>query len=188
MSTTVIVAADVIEAAARGCAVLEVRPGQLVTPLAVDEARERRIELRRVSEPPPAAPSAASAAAPGVRRHPVRHVPVRGLALDPFPLPGPPAAMDVRLRDVVTAEHGAPMATGVMSLREGSFPWHLTYDEVQVVLEGELHLGTDDGVIVALPGDVLFVPKDTHVTFGTPSWTKFLYVTYPAEWGGEAAS
>jgi ethanolamine utilization protein EutQ len=97
-----------------------------------------------------------------------------------------PPQMDVRLRDVVTAADGSPVAAGVMSLREGSFPWELTYDEVQLVLEGELHLGTDEGTVVGLPGDLLYVPKGTRLTFGTPSWTRFLYVTYPAEWGGDA--
>lgn len=191
MSTTLIVAADIRAAVERGSALIEVYPGTIVTPLAVDEARERGIELRYVTAAEQAvrAAESASGAAPVPPPRPaVRHVTTRGLALDPFPLPGPPPELDVRLRDVVTADHGSPVAVGVMSLREGSFPWHLTYDEVQVVLEGELHLGTDTGTVVGLPGDVLYVPKDTHVTFGTPSWARFLYVTYPAAWGDEVAT
>ncbi len=181
MPTPVIVAADIREAAERGSARIEVGPGTIVTPLAVDEARERGVELHEVAldahRTRPDAPP----------RPTVRHVSTRGLVLDPFPLPGPPPQLDVRLRDVITAEHGAPVAVGVMSLREGSFPWHLTYDEVQVVLEGELHLGTDAGTVIGLPGDVLFVPRDTHVTFATPGWARFLYVTYPAAWDEQVA-
>jgi ethanolamine utilization protein EutQ len=92
--------------------------------------------------------------------------------------------MDVRTRDVVTGEHGVPMAAGLMSLREGSFPWTLDYDEVEYVLEGELHLTCGDQVVVARPGDVVAVPRGSSITFGTPSWARFLYVTYPADWGG----
>lgn len=181
MPTPVIVAADIRQAAQRGAARIEVGPGTIVTPLAVDEARERGVEVVEVS-------SAASRSQPASPPRPrVRHVTTRGLVLDPFPLPGPPPELDVRLRDVITAEHGAPVAVGVMSLRAGSFPWHLTYDEVQVVLEGELHLGTDAGTVIGLPGDVLFVPKDTQVTFATPGWTRFLYVTYPAAWSERGA-
>lgn len=102
--------------------------------------------------------------------------------LEPFGYPGPGPEMKVCTGDVVTADDGSPVAVGYMTLTEGTFPWHLTYDEVQVVLEGELHIGTSDGVKIARPGDVLYVPKDSHITFGTPSWTKFVYVTFPANW------
>jgi ethanolamine utilization protein EutQ len=183
-----ITAADVRDAAQTGARSLPVDRDTIVTPLARDEARERGVALVPVPAPEAAAPGSAGAvpgpAPPAVRR--VLRVETRGLALEPFPFPVPPAAMDVRLRDVVTAADGAPVAVGVMSLREGSFPWELTYDEVQVVLEGELHLGTDHGTVVGLPGDVLYVPKGTRLTFGTPDWARFLYVTYPAEWGGDA--
>jgi ethanolamine utilization protein EutQ len=185
-----ITAADVRDAALAGARSLPVAPGTIVTPLARDDARERGIALvvaapvsEAAASPDPSPGGAGGPAPPPVR--PVVRVETRGLALDPFPFPVPPAAMDVRLRDVVTAADGAPVAVGVMSLREGSFPWELTYDEVQVVLEGELHLGTDQGTVVGLPGDVLYVPKGTRLTFGTPDWARFLYVTYPAEWGGD---
>jgi ethanolamine utilization protein EutQ len=184
-----ITAADVRDAALAGARSIPVAPGTIVTPLARDDARERGIALIAAPPTEAAATSAPAGTAGGPARpavRPVMRVETRGLALDPFPFPVPPAAMDVRLRDVVTAADGAPVAVGVMSLREGSFPWELTYDEVQVVLEGELHLGTDQGTVVGLPGDVLYVPKGTHLTFGTPDWARFLYVTYPAEWGGDA--
>jgi ethanolamine utilization protein EutQ len=60
----------------------------------------------------------------------------------------------------------------------------LDYDEVEYVLEGELHLTCGDQVVVARPGDVVAVPRGSSITFGTPSWARFLYVTYPADWGG----
>ena len=108
------------------------------------------------------------------------------MPLSPFPVELHRPEMDVRLRDVVGAEHGLPMAAGVMSLREGSFPWTLDYDEVEYVIEGELHITTADQAVVGHPGDVIAVPKGFSITFGTPSWTRFLYVTYPADWGGAA--
>lgn len=177
-----ITAEDVRAAAVAGARTLAIEDGTIVTPLARDEARERGVALT-VALAADAHPAVTSASDAG-RHRPVLRVETRGLALDPFPFPVPPQ-MDVRLRDVVTAADGSPVAAGVMSLREGSFPWELTYDEVQLVLEGELHLGTDEGTVVGLPGDVLYVPKGTRLTFGTPSWTRFLYVTYPAEWGGD---
>jgi len=117
-------------------------------------------------------------------KKPIVHVDSRGLTMPAFPFDLKRPEMDVRLEDVITAQHGSPMAAGFLSMHKGSFPWTLTYDEVQFVVEGELHIGTEHGVIVGKPGDVLYIPKDTTITFGTPSWAKFFYVTYPAEWSG----
>lgn len=102
----------------------------------------------------------------------------------PFPYPGPPEGMDVRVVDVITEADGSPMAAGYMTMTKGEFPWTLTYDEVQVVLEGELHLGGEAGGKVGRPGDILYVPKGSSITFGTPNWVKFVYVTFPANWEG----
>lgn len=114
--------------------------------------------------------------------HGVVHVDGRAVTMPPFPSEIRRPQMDVRLQDVITHEHGSPMAAGFMSLHKGSFPWMLDYDEIEYVIEGELHITTAQGVTVGRPGDVIYVPKGASITFGTPSWAKFLYVTYPAQW------
>lgn len=212
----VVTSADVHAASRLPDRRLHLAPGDLVTPLARDDAAELGVALvngtsvalapatpTNGSTGPNGAPAADDLEA-AVRRivtslvdptsaapsrpaspRPVVHVDGRSVQMAPFPLPGPPASMDCRLADVVTAdEHGASVAAGFMSLHAGSFPWTLDYDEVEYVIEGELHLGTDAGTIVGRPGDVLYIHKGTSVTFGTPSWTRFLYVTYPANWAG----
>jgi ethanolamine utilization protein EutQ len=181
----VVTADDVLRCARSGAAELVVAPADRVTPLARDVAHERGVRIvlddaepaRRLG-PGPAAPDRAG-------RPRLVHVPRAATAdLQPFPFPGPPAAMDVRARDVVTGADGLPMTAGVLSLREGSFPWTLHYDEVQLVLEGELHITCGQERVVGRPGDVIAVPRGSSITFGTPSWARFLYVTYPADWGG----
>ncbi len=112
----------------------------------------------------------------------VVHVDSRTLTMPPFPFEINRPEMDVRLEDVITAKHGSPMAAGFMSLHKGSFPWTLNYDEIEYVIEGELHITTDKGTVIGRPGDVIYIPKGTKILFGTPQWAKFLYVTYPAEW------
>lgn len=114
----------------------------------------------------------------------VKSVDHRTVVLEPFGFPGPGPDQEVRATDVVTSQDGSPMAAGYMSLTAGQFPWTLTYDEVQVVLEGELHIGTSAGTRIGRAGDVLYVPKGSAITFGTPSWAKFVYVTFPADWAG----
>ncbi|QAY63311.1 DUF861 domain-containing protein [Xylanimonas allomyrinae] len=120
--------------------------------------------------------------APSLPARPVVLARASEAPLAPFGYPGPEPGQDVRTADVVTSADGAPMAAGYMTLTKGSFPWTLTYDEVQVVLEGELRIGTPDGERVGRPGDVLYVPRGSRITFGTPGWAKFVYVTFPADW------
>ena len=52
------------------------------------------------------------------------------------------------------------------------------------MLEGVLEITAGQEKVVGQPGDIIAIPKGTSITFGTPSWAKFLYVTYPANWNG----
>jgi ethanolamine utilization protein EutQ len=204
---------------------LSVAKGELVTPLALDAARELGVEVqyeqngavsdlpawsgaaqnlsRNLSQNPGQTQPATLQVAQGdtleamVRQivtamvagchapkpdTPVRHVDGRSIHLAPFPFDVNRPSMDIRLLDVITSEHGSPMAAGLMSFREGSFPWTLNYAEIDLVLEGELHIETTQGTVIGRPGDVLYIPKGSGISFATPSWTKFFYVTFPAEW------
>lgn len=190
MGRRVHTADDVLRLARSGATELLLAPGERLTPMARDIAAERGL---RVVEAPPGddglRPSGELSATetgrrfgPVPRLHYVSGLPT--MPLGPFPVDVRRPEMDIRLRDVVGAEQGLPIAAGVMSLREGSFPWDLDYDEVEYVIEGELHITTVDQRVVARPGDVVAVPRGSSITFGTPSWAKFLYVTYPADWAG----
>jgi ethanolamine utilization cobalamin adenosyltransferase len=178
MSRRVITAADVQSAAADGRAVLPVHPADLVTALARDEAV--RLELRLIEDPHAGNGRTTSPVVPARPR--AHHVAADTVRLEPFAFDVGHAEMDVRTTDVVTDAAGSPMAAGFMSLRQGAFPWSLTYDEIDYVIEGELHIGTPDGTLIGHPGDVLYLPRGIDITFGTPTWARFLYVTYPARW------
>ena len=179
MSCRVHTADDVLRLARAGATELVVAPGERLTPLARDVAGERGIRI--VAGSPPGT----GGEPPGPRTPQLLHVPgVSTMELAPFPVDLRRPEMDVRLRDVVTAADGLPLAAGMMSLRQGSFPWTLDYDEVEYVIEGELHITTADKKVVGRPGDVIAVPRGSSITFGTPSWARFLYVTYPADWAG----
>ncbi len=225
MKKRLITATDIRRLKETGEVCVVVAKGDLVTPLALDAARELGVELRyedngaadlpawsgaaqrarreaaqtqaASATPAPVAPPDALEArvreivtAMVAKCHtpapvtPVRHITGRGLQLPLFPFDVGRPEMDVRLLDVVTSAHGSPMAGGIMSFRAGNFPWTLDYDEIDYVIEGELHIGTPQGTVIGLPGDVLYIPKGSSITFGTPQWTKFFYVTFPAEWGG----
>jgi ethanolamine utilization protein EutQ len=176
---------DVLRRAATGATEYVIAPGDRLTPAARDAAGERGLRIVEQAPPGPSSQRAVPAGTARGHRVPLVHAPgASTCALDPFPVDIGRPEMDVRLRDVVTSADGMPMAAGVMSLRAGSFPWTLDYDEIEYVLEGELHITRGNTLVVGRPGDVIAVPKGSSITFGTPSWARFLYVTYPADWAG----
>lgn len=91
-------------------------------------------------------------------------------------------ANQIGIADVITGADGSSMAAGFMHWENCFFPWTLGYDEVDMVLEGELHIRCNGETAIAKAGDVIFIPKNTSIEFGTPTTVHFLYVAYPANW------
>lgn len=90
---------------------------------------------------------------------------------------------DVRLADVTTLEEAPRMGCGIMELKDGaSFEWTLTYDEYDIVLEGDLEIEIDGRVVSAGVGDIIYIPKGSHIHFQTPNHTKYVYTVFPADW------
>jgi len=90
--------------------------------------------------------------------------------------------MNVWLKDVVLTQDRSPMGAGYMSLDKGEMQWTLTYDEIDIVLEGELVITRGSEQVRGKAGDVIYIPKGSSITFGTPNWTRFVYVTFPVNW------
>ena len=88
----------------------------------------------------------------------------------------------VSLKDVTTLQEAPNMGCGIMELDHTSFEWTLTYDEYDIVLEGVLEIEIDGRVLTAHQGEIIFIPKNSHIHFQTPSHTRYVYVTYPADW------
>jgi len=160
-------------------------PEDIVTAEAADVARE--LGVRLVRETPGVAISAGSS--PPTVRSPVqmalpalKMVFAGGVIMDPFGEGLAAPSMNVRLKDVITSADGSTMAAGYMALEQGEFPWTLTYDEVDIVLEGELVIRRDGKAVAGRAGDVIFIPKGSSITFGTPSHARFVYVAFPVNW------
>lgn len=160
----------------------------LITPEAVDLARQFGIEIVRESRAAAVAlpPGLRGPVAPGTTALPPLKVARRGeTALAPF---GDGAVgVNVALRDVVTQADGSTMAAGYMALDAtqpggGVFAWTLRYDEVDIVLEGELVITRGAEEVRGRAGDIIFIAKGSAITFGTPGYARFVYVAYPANW------
>lgn len=88
----------------------------------------------------------------------------------------------VALKDLVTLEEAPRMGAGVMELDHTSFEWTLTYDEYDMVIEGELEIEIDGRIVRGGPGDIIYIPEGSHIHFQTPIFTRYAYFVYPANW------
>jgi len=153
------------------------------------EAEElaNKIGLRVVRETEKQAPSTmvvqTDSHLPGSRKLPPLKV-VRGsqVKLEKFGLNESGQGANVRLKDVITSLDDSPVAAGYMTLEKGSFPWTLSYDEIDIILEGELVITRGNEVVQGGAGDVIFIPKGSSIVFSTPGKVRFVYVTYPTDW------
>ena len=150
----------------------------LITPEAVDLAKE--LGVRLVREPAPSRPT--PSATRSTPLPPLKVVRSASVTLEAFGADLAAPGTNVRLKDVVTSGDGSPMAAGYMALDRGEFHWTLNYDEIDIVLEGELVITRGAEQVRGGPGDCLFIPKGSRITFGTPSRVRFVYVTFPADW------
>ena len=107
----------------------------------------------------------------------IQHITPQDLPMERLTIAGDDS--DVRFGEVVTRPPGFPMSSGVVTIAKGQLPWHLDYDEVVYVIEGELHITAAGELIIASAGDVILITKGSEVIYSSPLWTKFFYITYP---------
>lgn len=162
----------------------------VITPEAWSRAQElgATFEQHEVAAPAPvAAPPPQGSAERKVDASGV--VVVRGQSVRLADFPGAGPGKHVGLADLITGGDGSPMTAGLMSWgRDDGFDWQLDYAEIDLVLEGTLHLTIDGRTLEGRAGDVLYLPKGSKVHFGTPGRVRVFYVTYPANWADASSA
>jgi ethanolamine utilization protein EutQ len=155
-------------------------PDDIVTHEATDTAFALGVKLIRETE---STNGLGRSAAPLVANlPPLKVVKMSSVQVEPFLEGRTTPGTNVWLKDVVVTQDRSPMGAGYMSLDKGEMQWTLTYDEIDIVLEGELVITRGSEQVRGKTGDVIYIPKGSSITFGTPSWTKFVYVVFPVNW------
>ena len=96
------------------------------------------------------------------------------------------AGDQVFLKDVVSVEESPRLGCGIMEMKETSFEWTLMYDEIDYIIEGTLEVDINGKKVVGNKGDIIYIPKASTIHFTVPNYSKFMYVTYPADWADQA--
>lgn len=88
-------------------------------------------------------------------------------------------------RDLMSLEESPRLGCGLMVMEDTTFDWHLSYDEIDYVIDGELSVIIDGRKVTAGPGQIMFIPKDSDIQFSVAGKARFIYITYPADWQNE---
>lgn len=89
---------------------------------------------------------------------------------------------EVYTTDFFTLEEAPRIGAGLMEMIKTTFPWTLTYDEVDYIIQGRLEIIIEGRKIIGEAGDVILIPKGSKIKFSAPDYAKFIYVVYPANW------
>jgi ethanolamine utilization protein EutQ len=73
------------------------------------------------------------------------------------------------------------MGVGLATFDGCSIDWTVLYDEMIVVIEGKFRLKTPEGAIEATPGDVIWIPEKTPISYEGEKAT-VCYALYPVDW------
>ena len=60
-----------------------------------------------------------------------------------------------------------------------SIPWTVTYDEIIYGIDGELEIHTDEGRHLVGPGDIMWLPAGTRLTYVAREPAKFFFAVAP---------
>ena len=140
------------------------------------EALVRQVLLEKLGGAP-AAP-AGKAGAHGVRAVPVPRVEVTQADRMDTGRSGD----RVWTRDLFSLAEAPRLGCGLMVMEDTTFPWKLTYDEMDYVVEGRLDILCNGQKVSAGPGELIHIPKGSEIQFSVTGHARFLYFVYPADW------
>ena len=182
MQRQLFTAEDIRRLARENSNTLVLGKNDVVTHEAVDVALSLGVKLIRETGSVQSLAPMRSESPPRDSLPPLKVVRGRNVELDRFTEGQTTPGTNVWLKDVVVTQDRSPMGAGYMSLDKGEMKWMLSYDEIDIVLEGELVITRGSEQVRGGPGDTIYIPKGSSITFGTPNWTRFVYVVFPVNW------
>ncbi len=76
---------------------------------------------------------------------------------------------------------GTKLGSGFVRMTNAEIPWTIKYDEVILVLEGQLTIRTKDADLAAGPMECIWLPDGTELTYIAEDALVF-YAIEPANW------
>ncbi|MTI81609.1 MAG: cupin domain-containing protein [Firmicutes bacterium] len=206
MKKQLVTAKDIEKIAGTGENVLYVQPGTIITPAAKDAAEEFSVQIKEESKGEPqqsigVKDNTQTDVTPELIARIVKEVmasfqdgqavePIREVDSSGFQLVKGDSVVfgkfdtgtpndSVGIKELLAKKESVNMTAGFMELDSTSFSYNQKHEEVNYVIEGTLDISINGTTYHGKAGDVMYVPKNTVVTFSTIDKVKFFYVTTP---------
>ena len=88
----------------------------------------------------------------------------------------------VYYKEILSSKESPNMAVGFLKIIDSTFPWQLSYDEIDYVMDGDVTIKIYGSEYTAYAGDIIYIPLGSDVVWSAKEYTKLLYITYPANW------
>jgi ethanolamine utilization protein EutQ len=79
-----------------------------------------------------------------------------------------PVAEKVLVAEAIRCGDEFKLAGGYMEWQKAAFNRTVEFPEIEIVIEGELHLAVGGKTLVAKPGDMVYFPKGAQVAYSAP--------------------
>ena len=111
-----------------------------------------------------------------------QRTPARRMALDALTfLPRFAYGEQAQIAEVTGSQDGTALGTGFARFSGAEIPWTIQYDEVLLVIEGEVEVRTEGSTFKLGPLDSLWLPKGTELVYRSASALVF-YAIHPSNW------
>ena len=91
----------------------------------------------------------------------------------------------VYTKDLFSLDESKRLGCGIMEMKETTFDWTIDYDEIDYIIEGTLDIIIDGRTVSASAGELVLIPKGSKIQFSVKDYSRFIYVTYPADWSSQ---
>lgn len=75
-------------------------------------------------------------------------------------------------------EGDCPINAGFLTIDDSSFDWELEYEEIDYIIEGTLKVIINGREFIAYSGDVIYIPSGSKISLSSPDKAKLFYTTY----------
>ncbi|MEJ5022640.1 hypothetical protein WH297_23280 [Ochrobactrum vermis] len=89
--------------------------------------------------------------------------------------------------EVAGVEDGSKLAGGFARFNNARIPWQVKYDELVLVLDGQLSIETERETLQAGQFDTIWLPSGTELTYFAENALVF-YSLYPSNWAQQLES
>ena len=83
----------------------------------------------------------------------------------------------IKIKELLNSKESPNLSAGFMTLESTSYATHIKHEELNYIIDGSVECTVNSKTYMAKPGDILYIPADTQITFAASHYVKLFYVS-----------